>query len=152
MSLDVYLESEEPFTPPAHQSGIFIRHEGRTVEITRDQWDLMNPGREPAVVLEMPEETTTLFEANITHNLNTMAGEAGIYEYLWRPEEVGITHAAQLVKPLSEGLGRLIAEPDRFRRFNPSNGWGTYEGLLDFVSRYLAACQEWGAAKVRVRR
>lgn len=28
-----------------------------------------------------------LFEANITHNLNKMAKEVGIYEYLWRPDE-----------------------------------------------------------------
>jgi hypothetical protein len=151
VSLDVYLESDEPFTPPAHRSGIFIRHEGRTVEITRDQWDLMNPSREPVMAV-VEEETTTLFHANITHNLNLMAEEVGIYMHLWRPEEIGITHAAQLVKPLSEGLGRLIAAPERYRRFNPTNGWGSYEGMLDFVSRYLAACEQWRTARIEVSR
>lgn len=151
MSLDVYLESDEPFTPPAHQSGIFIRHEGRTLQITRDQWDFLNPGREPAVV-EMSEETDTLFHANITHNLGKMAEVAGIYQTLWRPDEIGITQAAQLVSPLAAGLGKLISDPEGYRRLNPSNGWGNYEGLLDFVSRYLAACEQWGTAKVRVSR
>ncbi len=34
-----------------------------------------------------------VYISNVTHNLNKMAGEAGIYEALWRPEEIGITHA-----------------------------------------------------------
>lgn len=123
MSLDVYLEADEPFASPAHQSGIFIRHEGRTLQITRDQWDFLNPGREPASV-EMPEETDTLFRANITHNLGKMAEVAGIYEALWRPDEIGITHAAQLVSPLAAGLGKLISDPEGYRCLNPSKWLG----------------------------
>jgi len=44
------------------------------------------------------------YEANVTHNLNKMAMEAGIYEYLWRPDEIGITKAGRLIEPLSKGL------------------------------------------------
>ena len=151
MSLDVYLEAEELFTPAAHRTGIFVRENGRHVELTREQWDAMNPGREP-VVAQMPEETTTLFEANITHNLNRMADAAGIYEHLWRPDEIGITMARQLIVPLRDGLARLQAEPARFLPMNPPNGWGTYEILVDFVNRYLAACEQWPDATVRVSR
>jgi hypothetical protein len=151
MSLDVYLTSEEPVAAPVGQSGIFIRHEGRTVEITRDQWNLMNPGREP-LFAQSTEETTTLFSCNITHNLGRMARAAGIYEFLWRPEEVSVTRAAQLIEPLRAGLRRLAVDPDRFRQFNPANGWGNYEGLVDFVGRYLTACEHWPEALVRASR
>ena len=41
-----------------------------------------------------PEEG---YEANITHNLSRMAQDAGIYHYLWRPEEMNITQAGQLI-------------------------------------------------------
>lgn len=93
-----------------------------------------------------------IYSANITHNLNTMAGEAGIYQHLWRPDEIGITTAAELVAPLSDGLARLRAEPERFRQFNPKNGWGSYDGLCAFVEAYVAACREDPDATVSVSR
>ena len=32
----------------------------------------------------------SVFDANITHNLGKMAGEAGIYEALWHPERTRV--------------------------------------------------------------
>jgi hypothetical protein len=89
---------------------------------------------------------------NITHNLGLMAEEAGIYEHLWRPEEIGITTAQQLIEPLSKGLALLKSDPERFRALNPENGWGSYDGLVAFVQRYLAACEIDPDAKVEVSR
>ena len=65
-----------------------------------------------------------VYESNITHNLSGMAREAGIYECLWRPEEIGITKAEQLIKPLEEGLALLKREPEHFKKFDAPNGWG----------------------------
>jgi hypothetical protein len=93
-----------------------------------------------------------LFSRNITHNLGQMASAAGLYTLMWRPEEVGITKAEQLIKPLSEGLACLVAEPEKFQKFNPENGWGHYDGLVEFVKAYLGACQRYPHAKVRVWR
>ena len=81
-----------------------------------------------------------------------MADEAGIYKALWRPEEIGITKASQLIPLLEEGLARLKAEPDRFRKFNDPNGWGKCEHLVGFVEDYLRACREYPDAEVRVDR
>lgn len=93
-----------------------------------------------------------IYDANITHNLNEMAEEAGIYKHLWRPDEIGITKASQLIEPLREGLGLLLADPDHFRQFNPENGWGDYHSLVDFVKSYLTACKENPNASVSVSR
>lgn len=93
-----------------------------------------------------------VYSANITHNVNKMAREAGIYEALWRPEEIGVTKARQLVPLLEAGLTVLLNDPERFRKFNPENGWGSYEGLCDFVARYIGACNEAPDAEVRVSR
>ena len=95
---------------------------------------------------------TAIYSANITHNLNKMADAAGIYKELWRPEEIGITKAHQLIAPLTDGLARLRAEPDKYRAFNPPNGWGSYEGLVRFVEDYLNACGMEPDADVRVSR
>lgn len=81
-----------------------------------------------------------LYEANITHNLGSMARVAGIYECLWHPEKAGIIKARYLIEPLWNGLERLRAEPERFKKLNPPNGWGAYEDLVEFVRDYLAAC------------
>jgi hypothetical protein len=98
------------------------------------------------------EECDDYFSANITHNLNKMAGEAGIYEAMWRPEEIGVTKAAQLVPLLKEGLARLESDPAHFKKFNPENGWGSYEGLVNFVRKYLEACEGSPDAVVRASR
>jgi hypothetical protein len=151
MSLDVYLtvESKIKKTPT---SGIFIRENGETKEISREEWDKRYPGREPVKVVNNEEGTNEVYSANITHNLNTMADKAGIYEALWRPEEINITKAAFLIVPLRMGLERLKANPDEFKKYNPKNGWGTYEGLVQFVEKYLEACRNYPNAKIEVSR
>ncbi len=93
-----------------------------------------------------------VYHANITHNLGAMANAAGVYDCLWRPDENGITTAHQLIKPLQKGLLKLAKDPKRWEALNPSNGWGSYEGLLKFVKDYLEACHEFPNAQVRVWR
>lgn len=93
-----------------------------------------------------------LYDANITHNLAPMAREAGIYEYLWRPEELGIETAAELIEQLCSAVEMMELDPGRFKAFNPSNGWGSYEGFVAFVRAYLQACQTHPKAKVYASR
>lgn len=148
MSLDVYLEMESQVGE--RRQAIFVRECGETRELTREEWDARYPDREPSVV-EIGGDKC-VYDANITHNLNKMASEAGLYEPLWRPGEVGITKAEQLIEPLTIGLGKLKADPAKFMKLNPSNGWGSYEGLVRFVEAYLSACHDWPNANVRVSR
>lgn len=151
MSLDVYLTVDKPVSASAG-SGIFVRRNGQTVEITREEWDSLHPVLEPVVVESEDSETTTVFRANITHNLGMMASAAGIYQYLWRPEEIGITKARQLIEPLKKGLSLMRREPDTFKKLNPENGWGTYDGFLPWIQRYINACIEYPDAVVSVCR
>lgn len=89
------------------------------------------------------------YSANITHNLNKMAEAAGIYKHLWRPEEIGITFARDLIQPLREGLEMLVRYPDKFEQFNAPNGWGLYVHFVPFVANYLAACEQSPNARVQ---
>lgn len=93
-----------------------------------------------------------LYSANITHNLNKMATEAGIYQHLWRPEELGITTARELIKPLTDGIELLESDPERFKRFDSLNGWGLYENFVPFVRGYLDACKDYPDADVYASR
>jgi hypothetical protein len=77
-----------------------------------------------------------------------MAAEAGIYKYLWRPEENEINIAQQLIKPLRDGLQLLRDDPERFKEFNPPNGWGNYDILVGFVAELLSECVRHSSAFV----
>lgn len=92
----------------------------------------------------------SVFDANITHNLNKMAEEAGIYIYLWRP--VGIKTAAELIEPLKVGVQKMKDDPGHFKQFDAENGWGTYEDFVPWVEKYIAACEENPDAEVSVGR
>jgi len=84
----------------------------------------------------------TLYEANITHNLGEMASQAGIYEALWRPEEIGCFKAKDIVLLLEMGLISLKNKPEHYKKFNSPNGWGLYKHFVPFVEKYLEACKE----------
>lgn len=147
MSLDVYLKL--PHRVQTIGTGVFVRDNGARRELSlaevREKWP-------DADVSESASMCEYVFDRNITHNLNTMAGEAGLYECLWRPDEIGITKAEQLIEPLSKGLALLESDPERFKAFNPYNGWGDYAGLCAFVSAYLDACREYPDAEVSASR
>jgi hypothetical protein len=81
-----------------------------------------------------------------------MAEEVGIYEYLWYPEEIGITEAKQLIEPLRAGLKLMKRDPARFKEFDSPNGWGLYVNFVPWIEKYLAACEEYPDALIEVSR
>ena len=149
MSLDVYLEGAAAAEP--ERWAIFIRENGENREVSRAEWNRMHPDREPVMAL-VGGERSYFYSRNITHNLGRMAEAAGIYRHLWRPDEIEIETAQQLIDPLATGLARLRETPDMFKALNPENGWGSYEGLVSFVEDYLDACRMYPNAKVHACR
>jgi len=83
------------------------------------------------------EETTYVFDANITSNLGRMADALGIYECLWHPEENNIKFAHQLIKPLTKAICEMKKEPELYKKYDAPNGWGTYKDFLPWLERLL---------------
>jgi hypothetical protein len=152
MSLDVYLNTPGITHQIDRSPKIFIRRNGQQQEISRAEWDKLNPGIEPVTFTPDREETDRVYRANITHNLGAMAAAAGIYEALWEPEEIGITTAAQLIVPLKEAHNTLSQDPSKFEAFNPENGYGDFSVLRNFVLKYWEACVLYPEAIVSVCR
>lgn len=92
------------------------------------------------------------FSTNITHNVAPMAEEAGAYGIMWRPEENGITTAAQMVEPLLKALELMATDPERFEKLTPSNKWGSRMGLMAAMQDLLNACVKHPNASVSVSR
>ena len=48
-AIKIWFHNPPPMNRESCGSGIFVRREGRSVEITREEWDSLNPGREPVI-------------------------------------------------------------------------------------------------------
>jgi len=150
MSLDIYL-IKRGVQGPHRSNVIFVRENGQTKELSREEWDARYPGREP-VTVDLPCDDDYVYSANITHNLGAMASEAGIYQALWRPEEIDCKKAADIVPILEEGLEKLKSDPGHYSTFDSPNGWGRYAHFVPFVEGVLAACRQWPDADIEVSR
>lgn len=148
MSLDLYVESN---TPVQHRStGVFIRENGETRELTKEEVK-EKYGKD---VEENVYSDNTLLHINLTHNLTKMANlcsykdyvnpktsrDITLYTLLWHPEEI-LNKDSLITK---EYLFRLIdlcdsleLNPDFYKEYNPENGWGSYEQLLSAVKKLI---------------
>lgn len=88
---------------------------------------------------------------NITHNLNKMADAAGIYEAMWYPEKIGsLVH--EILPFLEYGLYKLANNRYFYEQFDPPNGWGRYDDLVETVEKYIIACIKNPFGKITVSR
>jgi len=106
----------------------------------------------------MAIQPVSVYEGNITHNLGLMASHVELsngltlYQVLWRPDEHELKFARDISELLDEGWNILLADPEKFKKYNPPNGWGSYDGLEKFVYKYLEACRFNPGAELRVSR
>lgn len=140
MSLDISIISPEPIKKKS--TGIFARIDGRTRELTREEAIEHFPNVDPNSIVEEEIETNEFWSRNITHNLTKMAYNCYgrnwcLYDLLWRDEmpDSIIEYMTDLLASLIE----LESDPDKYKQFNPPNGWGTYEQLIDFVRSFIHA-------------
>lgn len=100
-------------------------------------------------------EPVSVYSGNITHNLTSMAkavriSNTTLYDVVWRSEN--ISKAEELIHPLREGLKELESKPEYYKKFDPPNGWGSYETLVQFIKEYLNACIENPDADIEISR
>lgn len=103
---------------------------------------------------------TEVYSDNITHNLGKMATQVvlsngvTLYEILWRPDECNppYTKAREIADLLDEAFNILLSDPEEYKKYNPENGWGTYDGLVNFVYKYRNACWDNPDAEIGVCR
>lgn len=147
MSLDLYITSKEPVKHKG--TGIYIRENGQTKELSLEEANKLYP---KANVEEVTSEDNIYWHDNITHNLGAMADhcycycpdKTSLHSILWRPEETTLlTVSGKLtpsyVKALSICLEELKERRNYYEKFNPANGWGSYDTLYNFVDSLIAS-------------
>lgn len=156
MSLDLYIYSK---TPVLHRgTGVYVRDNGETKELATKQEVLTYfPDINPDTIEEKTYENNTYFHINLTHNLISMADECKVnsysecttihgekptlYNLLWYPKKTMYIEepTMEYVEGLVSCYKKLLKDADYFKKFNPSNGWGTYEQLLKKTKEYINA-------------
>ena len=84
----------------------------------------------------------------INHTSNTAAmikEVCGSYPSEW--DGIG---CAELAPVLDAGIKELLQHSQRYRQFEPSNGWGTVESTTDFLIRILNNCKTYPTAVIEV--
>jgi hypothetical protein len=77
-----------------------------------------------------------------------MAEAVGLYKVLWRPEEIGIITASQMIPFLERGVKKLDDNPEKYKAFNTPNGFGSYEDSVGFCKSALRNCREYPDAVI----
>jgi hypothetical protein len=119
------------------------------------------------------QDDEIVFSGNITHNLNKMAMEAGIYKAVWRPYEIDldfdknkeddydyinyfenntIVKAKDVSDVIKKGLEDMIKRPKHYQKFNSQNGWGLYKNFIPFLQEYLKVLGKYPEARIKCNR
>ena len=69
---------------------------------------------------------------NITYNVGNMLRRAGLH-----PKVLDGMSMDEALPIFENAFNLMTDNPDYFRRFNASNGWGTYETTAEAVSKLL---------------
>jgi hypothetical protein len=79
-----------------------------------------------------------VYWGNMTHNVSTMWVEAGIYDSLYNSHGL---KAGSIIFNLEEGLQKMTENPEKYKKLEPDNGWGTYDGAIKYLEEIILACK-----------
>ena len=150
MSLDLYIKTKTPVIKRG--TGVYVREDGKTKELkTMAEVKEHFPDADLSQIKVYEYETDEVWHENITHNMNRMAdkvpiGEYTLYDYLWRPDEIGITHISrEYATAVFNGLMYMKEQKEELLPFeppiNPESGtrWGSYDLLVEFCASLVDA-------------
>lgn len=66
-----------------------------------------------------------------------------------RLTEFNGTLGRDAIPTLENAILEMLKNPAMFKELNPPNGWGSYEGALEFLNELLIACTHHPKATIR---
>ena len=80
-----------------------------------------------------------IYIGNYTYNVNPMYAKAmgiiGLNEFLQNQR------CSEVIPTLKEGIRNMELYPKVYKKMNPKNGWGDYDGALQFLKDILLNCK-----------
>ena len=86
------------------------------------------------------EHGEKFYDGYLTHNLAPMAKACGLYDIFWSEHKQ--TFAEEMLPQLKAGYLMLISNPVRFKKYNPENGFGSYDGFVEMLHGFIKICEE----------
>ena len=91
--------------------------------------------------------TETILDANCTFNVSPMfrlaLGKDGI-------KQLNELSREDCIELLQDGIKDMKENPEMYKKLNPENGWGNYEGALETLENILDALHKSDKACVSV--
>jgi hypothetical protein len=83
-------------------------------------------------------------ELNFTSNTSIMIKEVcGSY-----PSEWNNIKCSEMIDVLYKGINRLKDSPNKYKKYEPRNGYGTVESTIEFLERIKTNCELYPYAKI----
>jgi hypothetical protein len=99
-----------------------------------------------SIIAKRPIE---IYEGNITYNLAPMYYKA-IDKDLGLKKLNGMS-TQDAIPILNNAIKDMIKNADEYKKLNPENGWGTYDGLLEQFRAMRNICEENSDGTFEVR-
>ena len=90
------------------------------------------------------EDRTVVDIGNYTSNVASMWNKALGYEF----SELDGENCGNCLDDLRRAVNDMESNPIEYRKMNPANGWGDYEGALDFLDKLKRECARNPKAKI----
>jgi len=81
-----------------------------------------------------------IYKKNITYNLSKMYYKA-LDEELGFRKLKGLT-CKEALPIINKAINDMVANADEYKKLNPANGWGSYDGLLIAFREIRNVCEE----------
>lgn len=85
-------------------------------------------------------------EWGCTYNVSPMLRGAGLEMPEWTQEWIEKADSKTIASRLGDTIATLEADPGKFKAMNPSNGWGSYDGLLETLKDIHRVALEYPSA------
>lgn len=109
------------------------------------------------IVVKPDEYFTDEIRFNVTHNMAEMAKhiyvdsnkENTLYKILWHLNWFNYD-TNTLEDKLLFAIGYAMLHKDKLIKYNPENGWGSYESFVRFLMELCEACSDNPDCKLRI--
>ncbi len=126
---------------------IFVRREGKTVEISEDEWRVKMGHIEPIRVMD-EADWDIVWRGEFKDEWKELAREAGLEQGLWEPYRMGFLQAFEIKLVLMTGVHSLYQKVNNQQEGFPDED---YFDLVNMVEKYIRAGLKHPQARIRIK-